>query len=74
MEPRVAPRADEAYIDPMSVGEYTGYGVSGVALVAGGMFAKSAVLNWIVGPVLAVIFVVVASAIEERIRRGSNES
>lgn len=52
----------------MSRAEYTGHFVSAVILVVGGIFAKSALLNWIVGPMVAITAVVVANCADERMK------
>lgn len=52
----------------MSRGEYAGHAMSAIVLVVGGMFVKSAILNWVVGPLIATIAVVAATSMEERLR------
>lgn len=48
----------------MSMGEHTGHALSVAVLVVGGMFARSVILNWIVGPLIVVLTVGMAARVE----------
>lgn len=57
------------YSDEMSKGEHTGHALSVAVLVVGGVFAKSAILNWIIGPATVVLSVAAVVAVERRLVR-----
>lgn len=60
------------YIVRVTSVDRVGYGLSVVALVGGGVAARSAVLNWIVGPLIVVIVVSGTNRVvmARRLRRG----
>lgn len=64
----MCPMTKPPYSDAMSTGEHVGHALSVTLLVVGGLFAKSVILNWIVGPTLVIVAGTLALSVESRIR------